>query len=111
MSRGSRLRTFSLANFLFCYSTDKFNYYCDYYTMVSTMSVVKVTRNYQITIPAEIRNKLGIKEGDYLRVDIEDDKIVIIKLEQRRKTVKLGKPLSVEDIEKSIERGMKKCMR
>ena len=79
--------------------------------MVSTMSVVKVTRDYQITIPAEIRNKLGIKEGDYLRVDIEDDKIVIIKLEQRRKTVKLGKPLSVEDIEKSIERGMKKCMR
>jgi len=76
-----------------------------------TTKIVKVTRNYQVTIPAEIRNKLGIKEGDYLKVDLEGNKIVIVKLEQKRKTIKLGKPLDIEEIERSIERGMKACMR
>ncbi len=75
-----------------------------------TTKIVKVTRNYQVTIPAEIRSKLGIREGDYLKVDLEGNKIVIVKLEQKRKTIRLGKPLDVEDIEKSIERGMKECM-
>ncbi len=38
---------------------------------------VIVTRKYQITIPKEIREKLGIKIGDKLVVSLEDDKIVI----------------------------------
>ncbi len=75
-----------------------------------TTKIVKVTRNYQVTIPAEIRSKLGIKEGDYLKVDLEGNKIVIVKLEQKRKTIKLGKSLDVEEIERCIERGMKECM-
>jgi len=28
------------------------------------VAVVRVTRNYQITIPAEVRRRLGIKAGD-----------------------------------------------
>lgn len=34
------------------------------------MPLTKVTRNYQITIPAEIRKALGIKEGEYLDVEL-----------------------------------------
>ena len=33
-------------------------------------SVVKVTRRGQTTIPAEFRQKLGIKEGDELLVEV-----------------------------------------
>lgn len=33
------------------------------------MPLVKVVRNGQVTIPKEIRDKLGIKEGDLLEVE------------------------------------------
>lgn len=33
------------------------------------MALVKVVRNGQVTIPKEIREMLGIKEGDYLEVE------------------------------------------
>src|SRR3990172_8646370 len=33
------------------------------------MPFVKVVRNGQVTIPKEIREKLGIKEGDFLEVE------------------------------------------
>ncbi len=33
---------------------------------------VKVTRNYQITIPAEIRRKMGLKLGDVLEVAYDE---------------------------------------
>jgi AbrB family looped-hinge helix DNA binding protein len=38
--------------------------------------IVKVTRKGQTTIPAEIREKLGIKEGDVLAVEAIDQKVV-----------------------------------
>lgn len=41
------------------------------------MGITKVTRNYQITIPSDIRKKLGIKVGDVLVIEIEDGKAVI----------------------------------
>ena len=34
------------------------------------MAVVRVTRNYQITIPAEVRRRLGIKAGDRVVVEV-----------------------------------------
>jgi antitoxin PrlF len=37
---------------------------------------VKVTRKGQTTIPTEIREKLGIKEGDDLSVETVDQQIV-----------------------------------
>jgi AbrB family looped-hinge helix DNA binding protein len=43
------------------------------------MEEVKVTRNYQITIPYDVREKLGIKIGDKLVVYVEGDKIIIQK--------------------------------
>jgi len=41
------------------------------------MSVVKVTRKYQITIPKDIREKLRISVGDLLRIKLVDNYIVI----------------------------------
>ena len=38
--------------------------------------IVKVTRKGQTTIPAEIREKLGIKEGDDLVVEAIDQQII-----------------------------------
>lgn len=41
------------------------------------MSVVKVTRKYQVTIPKEVRRKRGIDIGDRLKVSLENDKIIL----------------------------------
>jgi AbrB family looped-hinge helix DNA binding protein len=38
----------------------------------------KVTRNGQITLPAKVRQKLGIEEGDLLEISIEDEKAVLV---------------------------------
>jgi AbrB family looped-hinge helix DNA binding protein len=38
--------------------------------------VVKVTRKGQTTIPAKIREKLGIKEGDNLTVEAVDQTVI-----------------------------------
>jgi len=38
--------------------------------------IVKVTRKGQTTIPAEIRKKLGIKEGDELAVDSVNQQVI-----------------------------------
>jgi looped-hinge helix DNA binding domain, AbrB family len=70
------------------------------------MERVKVTRNYQVTIPASIRNRLGIHEGDILEFHIEDDKIIIKKLSPVRPRIRLGRRLTVEEIERDIERGL-----
>jgi len=74
------------------------------------MSITKVTRNYQITIPAEIRKALGIKEGELLEVQIEGDRIVLQKLRRGRKRLKLGRNVTPEEIEESIEGGIRECM-
>lgn len=43
------------------------------------MAKVKVTRNYQVTIPQEVRRKLGIEEGDYVSIDTLSKTSAIIK--------------------------------
>jgi len=51
---------------------------------------VKVTKNYQITIPAEIRQKLNLKLGDILDVSYNEERneIVIRKVLEHRKRSK-----------------------
>jgi len=44
------------------------------------MQTVKVTRKGQTTIPAEIREKLGIKEGDQLAVEAVGEKVVFTRI-------------------------------
>jgi antitoxin MazE len=38
----------------------------------------KVTRHGQITLPAEIRKKLGIEEGDLIEIEVKDEQAVLI---------------------------------
>ena len=71
------------------------------------MKLIKVTRNYQITIPAEIRESLDIREGEYLKAELQGNRIILTKANIEWKTVKLGKKLTIREIEKSIERGIR----
>jgi AbrB family looped-hinge helix DNA binding protein len=41
------------------------------------LSKVKITRNYQITIPKEIRDKLKLKLGEKVTIRLEGDKIIV----------------------------------
>ena len=38
----------------------------------------KVTRHGQVTLPASVRRKLGIQEGDLVEVVVEDEKAVLV---------------------------------
>jgi antitoxin MazE len=44
---------------------------------VNNMSLVKVKRHSQITIPNNIRRKLKIAEGDYLEIEEHNNKFVL----------------------------------
>jgi AbrB family looped-hinge helix DNA binding protein len=39
---------------------------------------IKVLQKGKITIPAEIRERLGIGEGDYIELRIENNKVVLL---------------------------------
>ena len=41
------------------------------------MELVKVKRNYQITIPQSLRRLVQLAVGDYVEVDIQNDTLVI----------------------------------
>lgn len=41
------------------------------------MELIKIRRNYQLTIPQALREKIKLEVGDYLEVDVENGKIVI----------------------------------
>ncbi|MBS3081686.1 AbrB/MazE/SpoVT family DNA-binding domain-containing protein [Candidatus Pacearchaeota archaeon] len=43
------------------------------------MGISKITRNYQITLPKDVRRVAGLKEGDEVTILIEGDKIIITK--------------------------------
>ncbi|MBO3839448.1 MAG: AbrB/MazE/SpoVT family DNA-binding domain-containing protein [Thermoproteota archaeon] len=67
--------------------------------------VVKVTRNYQITIPSEIREKFKVREGDLLLVsyDEEENALKITQFKRKRLTLRLGRRVTVEEIEGAVE--------
>ena len=46
------------------------------------MSITKVTRNYQITVPRDIREQAKIAEGDMLVVTMENNEIKIKKFDE-----------------------------
>ncbi|AHC52051.1 AbrB family transcriptional regulator [Sulfolobus acidocaldarius SUSAZ] len=64
----------------------------------------KVTRNYQITIPATIREKLGIRVGDKLILYTEGDKIILVKKkgDLASLNLKLGRKFTDEEVNKVI---------
>ncbi|MCG3109155.1 hypothetical protein L3N51_01445 [Metallosphaera sp. J1] len=68
------------------------------------MIEVKVTRNYQITIPQEIRTKLDINVGDKLILRIEGDRIVVEKKRGNIASlnVSIGKRITDEDVNRAV---------
>ncbi len=70
--------------------------------------VVKVTRNYQVTIPASVRKKAGIKEGDLVEVSYDEGKgiIKISPIRRKRLTIRIGRRVSVEEIERAVEEAL-----
>jgi len=42
------------------------------------MPTSKVTRHGQITLPASVRKRLGIEEGDLIDIEVEDEKAVLM---------------------------------
>jgi len=71
-------------------------------------SIVKVTRNYQVTIPSNMRLKADIKEGSLVKV-VYDEKEGVIKLipfKRKRLTIRLERKITVEEIEETIEKAL-----
>ena len=72
------------------------------------MPVSKVNRNYQMTIPRDVRRKAKIDRGDTVMVEYDEEAgLVVVRppLRGERKTWSLGRRLTVEEIEADIERG------
>jgi len=42
------------------------------------MPTTKVTRHGQITLPASVRRRLGIEEGDLVEIEVEDERAVLM---------------------------------
>ncbi len=42
------------------------------------MSLTKVTRNGQVTIPAEMRREVGIEEGDLIELQVVGDHLILV---------------------------------
>ena len=42
------------------------------------MSLTKVTRNGQVTIPAEMRRQVGIDEGDLIELEVVGDHLILV---------------------------------
>ncbi|HMK95156.1 MAG TPA: AbrB/MazE/SpoVT family DNA-binding domain-containing protein [Candidatus Limnocylindrales bacterium] len=49
------------------------------------MSKIKVGKHGRITIPAEIRKKLGIKEGDISEIKAENGKIILTSISKQKR--------------------------
>uniref|UniRef100_UPI003183F534 AbrB/MazE/SpoVT family DNA-binding domain-containing protein n=1 Tax=Vulcanisaeta sp. JCM 14467 TaxID=1295370 RepID=UPI003183F534 len=81
--------------------------------MIVVEVLVKVTRNYQVTIPASVRERLGIRIGDLVRViyDESEGVVKIVPVKRSRITIRLGRRITVEEIEKSIEEVMDESTR
>lgn len=75
------------------------------------MSRVKVTRSFQVTIPREVREKLGILIGDYLEVYVDKHgRIVMEKVKRKRTVLVTDKRLTPEEIEAIIMRGLSETL-
>ena len=72
------------------------------------MPISKVNRNYQVTIPKEVREKAKIERGDKVHVEYDENGgLVLVRppLRGKRRMWKLGSRLTVAEIEADIERG------
>ena len=71
------------------------------------MSLTKVTRNYQITVPRDVREQAKIQEGDKLIVTIENKEIKLKKIDEDAFKNAFGIWRNVKDSVKYV-RGLRK---
>lgn len=71
------------------------------------MSLVKVKKFAQVTIPTSIRQKAHIEEGDYVEVRYENDVIVIIPKRVTNKAVDWTKRFdeALADVREAAQKG------
>lgn len=71
---------------------------------------VKVTRNYQVTIPASARKNLGVKVGDVLVADFEDSRIVFQKKSSdiTKLRIRLNKKIDWKNVEATVREAREK---
>jgi len=70
------------------------------------MTVMKIRMNRQLTIPKAIFDELGLREGDYVEVCVEDNNIVI----RPKRLVPLEDTLSPEE-EALVAKGFEQLKR
>ena len=82
------------------------------------MGISQVTRNYQVTLPADVRNIENIKIGDKLLFSVKGNTIIVKKMERRGITDKTFgswkgeiKGSSVEYVRKMREESEKRLKR
>jgi len=66
------------------------------------MPWTKVTRNRQVTIPAEIAKVAGINEGDILDVKVVKEHIVFEKARRELPNFRVGRRIHDKEIEEMI---------
>jgi len=71
------------------------------------MSLTKVTRNYQITVPRDIREQAKIQEGDRIVITMENNEIKMKKFDEDVFKKAFGSWKSVKDSVKYV-RGVRK---
>jgi len=81
---------------------------------MNNMPTTKVTRNYQVTIPADVRSKASVERGDVLLIEYDDSSGTIRLLPPRkgaRKAIRLGRKIGVKEIDEAIAQGMRESLR
>ncbi len=68
--------------------------------LVILMPRTKVTRNRQVTIPAEIAMAAEIRQGDILDVRYDQGRVVLEKAKEGLPKIKIGRRLSDKEIER-----------
>jgi AbrB family looped-hinge helix DNA binding protein len=68
------------------------------------MSLVTVSSKYQITLPSKVREKMGIKAGDKVVFVEEDDKYVLMKLDDLADEV-LASFKDLDETEREFRKG------
>ena len=93
---------------------------------INEMTLMRVRRAAQLTLPAEIRQALNVQEGDYLEASITPDGVLLkpVAVVQRErawqrildatsqvKDLQPGAPLSVEELDQQIVEDVKSYRR
>ena len=75
------------------------------------MVKVKINRRYRVTLPKEVREAVGIKEGDYLDVYVDEiGRIIMEKSKRERTRLISGRKLTPEEIKELIARGLSEAL-